>query len=132
MSPSSACQKNSEKAAHYVPKYLASNGYNIMPVNPTTSEILEKKCYSSINEINEPIDIVDVFRPSEQVLPVVEEAIKMKPKVIWLQEINSDMKALTILRQLSHGKKSMTELCHLLNLSYTLAEEFKVIYRHIE
>jgi len=78
--------KNSEKAAHYVPKYLASNGYNIMPVNPTTSEILEKKCYSSINEIDEVIDIVDVFRPSEQVLPVVKEAIEMKPKVIWLQE----------------------------------------------
>ena len=78
--------KNSDKAAHYVPKYLASNGYNIMPVNPTTSEILEKKCYSSINEINESIDIVDVFRPSEQVLPVIKEAIKMKPKVIWLQE----------------------------------------------
>lgn len=78
--------KNPEKAAHYVPKYLASNGYNIMPVNPTTSEILEKKCYSSINEIDESIDIVDVFRPSEQVLPVVKEAIEMKPKVIWLQE----------------------------------------------
>ena len=78
--------KNSEKAAHYVPKYLASNGYNIMPVNPTTSKILEKKCYSSINEIDEAIDIVDVFRPSEQVLPVVKEAIEMKPKVIWLQE----------------------------------------------
>jgi len=78
--------KNPEKAAHYVPKYLASNGYNIMPVNPTTSEILEKKCYSSINEIDEAIDIVDVFRPSEQVLPVVKEAIEMKPKVIWLQE----------------------------------------------
>ncbi len=78
--------KNPEKAAHYVPKYLASNGYNIMPVNPTTSKILEKKCYSSINEIDESIDIVDVFRPSEQVLPVVKEAIEMKPKVIWLQE----------------------------------------------
>jgi len=78
--------KNSEKAAHYVPKYLALNGYNIIPVNPTTSEILEKKCYSSINEIDEAIDIVDVFRPSEQVLPVVKEAIEMKPKVIWLQE----------------------------------------------
>ena len=78
--------KNSEKAAHYVPKYLASNGYNIIPVNPTTSKILEKKCYSSINEIDEAIDIVDVFRPSEQVLPVVKEAIEMKPKVIWLQE----------------------------------------------
>ncbi len=62
--------KNSEKAAHYDPKYLASNGYNIIPVNPTTSKILEKKCYSSINEIEEHIDIVDVFRPSDQVLPV--------------------------------------------------------------
>ncbi len=47
-------------------------------------------------------------------------------------EINSDMKALTILRQLSHDKKTMTELCHLLNLSCTLAEEFKVVYRRIE
>ena len=47
-------------------------------------------------------------------------------------EANSDMKALTFLRQLAHDKKTMTELCHLLNLSYTLAEEFKVIYRRIE
>ena len=47
-------------------------------------------------------------------------------------ELNSDMKALTILRQLSHDKKTVTELCHLLNLSYTLAEEFKVVYKRIE
>ena len=47
-------------------------------------------------------------------------------------EVNSDIKALTFLRQLAHDKKTMTELCHLLNLSYTLAEEFKVIYRRIE
>ena len=47
-------------------------------------------------------------------------------------ESNSDMKALTFLRQLSHDKKTMTELCHLLNTSYTLAEEFKVIYHRIE
>ncbi|MFB5630995.1 MAG: CoA-binding protein [Nitrosopumilaceae archaeon] len=78
--------KNQEKAAHYVPKYLAQNGYNILPVNPTANEILDKKCYHSINEIPESIDIVDVFRPSDQVLPVVQEAIKKKPKVIWLQE----------------------------------------------
>ena len=44
---------------------------------------------------------------------------------------NSDTKALTFLRQLAHGKKTMTELCHLLNLAYTLAEEFKVVYRRI-
>ena len=51
-----------------------------------SSEILNKKCYSNITEVDEPIDIVDVFRPSDQVLPVVKEAIEMKPKVIWLQE----------------------------------------------
>ncbi len=78
--------KNPEKAAHYVPKYLADRGYNIIPVNPTTDEIMGKKCYHEINEVNESIDIVDVFRPSDRVMPVVEEAIKKKPKVIWLQE----------------------------------------------
>ncbi len=78
--------KHPEKAAHFVPKYLADKGYNIIPVNPTTDEIIGKKCYHEINEVNESIDIVDVFRPSDQVMPVVEEAIKKKPKVIWLQE----------------------------------------------
>ncbi len=78
--------KNPEKAAHYVPKYLAERGYNIIPVNPTADEILGKKCYHELLEIPERIDIVDVFRPSEQVLPVINEAIKLKPKVIWLQE----------------------------------------------
>ena len=78
--------KNSSKAAHYVPKYLSENGFNIIPVNPTTDKILEKKCYSNVGEIESGIDIVDVFRPSDDVLPVVEEAIKKKPKVIWLQE----------------------------------------------
>lgn len=78
--------KNPDKAAHYVPKYLAENGYNIIPVNPTADRILEKKCYHEITQIPEPVDIVDVFRPSEEVLPVVTEAIKLKPKVIWLQE----------------------------------------------
>ncbi|MBI1829059.1 MAG: CoA-binding protein [Thaumarchaeota archaeon] len=78
--------KNPEKAAHYVPKYLAEKGYNIIPVNPTTDEILGKKCYSELSGILEHVDIVDVFRPSEQVMPVINEAIKLKPKVIWLQE----------------------------------------------
>jgi predicted CoA-binding protein len=78
--------KNPEKAAHYVPKYLAERGYNIIPVNPTADEILGKKCYHELLEISERVDIVDVFRPSEQVLHVINEAIKLKPKVIWLQE----------------------------------------------
>jgi predicted CoA-binding protein len=78
--------KNEEKAANYVPKYLLENGYNIVPVNPTADSILERKCYPSLQEVPDQIDIVDVFRPSDQVLPVIQEAIKKKPKVIWLQE----------------------------------------------
>ena len=78
--------KNPEKAAHYVPKYLTEKGYNVIPVNPTTSEILGKKCYSTVLDIQEEVDIVDIFRPSDQVKPLIEEAIKIKPKVIWLQE----------------------------------------------
>ena len=78
--------KNPEKAAHYVSKYLSEKGYNIIPVNPTADEILGKKCYSELSDIPDQVDIVDVFRPSEQVIPVVNEAIKLKPKVIWLQE----------------------------------------------
>jgi len=78
--------KNSHKAAHFVPKYLSDNGYDIIPVNPTSKEIMGKKCYNSVSEINDEIEIVDIFRPSDQVLPFVQEAIKKKPKVIWLQE----------------------------------------------
>jgi len=78
--------KHSSKAAHYVPKYLSDNGYDITPVNPTAEEILGKKCYDSVSEIDGEIEIVDIFRPSDQVLPFIQEAIKKKPKVIWLQE----------------------------------------------
>ncbi len=78
--------KNPEKAAHYVPKYLSEKGFNIIPVNPTTTEILGTKCYPTLLDIPLEIDVVDVFRPSDQINPVIEEAIKIKPKVIWLQE----------------------------------------------
>lgn len=85
--------KNPDKAAHYVPKYLDEKGYNIIPVNPTATEILGKKCYPSLLDIPVKIDIVDVFRPSDQVQPVIDEAIKIKPKIIWLQEGIHDEKA---------------------------------------
>ncbi len=91
--------KNSSKAAHYVPKYLLDHGYDVTPINPTTDEILGKKCYSSISEVTGDVDIIDVFRPSDQVLPVVQEAIKKKPKVIWLQEGIHNLEAEELARQ---------------------------------
>ena len=74
------------KAAHFVPKYLTEQGFDITPVNPNSTEILGKKSYPDVSSIDHPIDVVDIFRPSEQVLQVVQDAIKLKPKVIWLQE----------------------------------------------
>jgi len=78
--------RHSIKAAHFVPKYLSEQGFDIIPINPTTNEILGKKCYPDISSVQHSIDIVDIFRPSEQVLSVIPDAIKKKPKVIWLQE----------------------------------------------
>lgn len=78
--------KNINKAAHYVPKYLYENGYDVTPINPTTDEILGKKCYASISDVASEIDIVDLFRPSDQILSVIQEVIQKKPKVIWFQE----------------------------------------------
>ncbi len=71
--------KHQEKAAHFVPKYLSENGFDIIPVNPNSDEILNKKCYKEINDIKDDVDIVDVFRPSEDVLPFVKDAIKKNP-----------------------------------------------------
>ena len=78
--------KHASKAAHFVPKYLAEQGFDITPVNPNSTEILGKKSYPDVSSIDHPVDIVDTFRPSQYVLPFVEDAIKKKPKVIWLQE----------------------------------------------
>jgi hypothetical protein len=64
--------KDSDKVSHYVPKYLAEHGFNIMPVNQTEAQILDKKCYHNINEINKEIDIVEIFMPSAEVFPLVE------------------------------------------------------------
>jgi predicted CoA-binding protein len=75
------------KAAHFVPKYMIEKGYNIIPVNPLANEILGRRTYSKVSDIKSQVDIVDVFRPSEDVYSVVEDSVK-KPgvRVIWLQE----------------------------------------------
>jgi len=78
--------KNPDKAAHYVPKYLIEKGFNVIPVNPTATEILGRKCYPTLLDVPGDVDVVDVFRPSDQLMPVMEESVKIKPKVIWLQE----------------------------------------------
>jgi uncharacterized protein len=80
--------KNEQKPSHYVSRYLIEHGYNIIPVNPTVIEVLGKKSYPNIADIPERIDIVDVFRRSDDLLSVIDDTIKKKDevKVFWMQE----------------------------------------------
>ena len=74
------------KDSHEIPLYLIGKGYDVTPVNPNADSILNKKAYASISSVPGPVEIVDIFRPSDKVLPVVQAAISKNPKVIWLQE----------------------------------------------
>jgi Predicted CoA-binding protein len=64
------------KAAHFVPKYMIERGYNIIPINPSANEILGKRTYAKVSDIKSQVDMIDVFRPSEDVYSVVEDSVK--------------------------------------------------------
>ena len=74
------------KPSRKVAVYLAEHGYNVIPVNPKAAEILGKKSYPSLSAVPEKVEIVDIFRRPEDVMPIVEEAIKVGAKVVWMQE----------------------------------------------
>ena len=80
-----------QKPAHKVPAFLMSRGYNVIPMNPFSARILEQKSYSKLKDIPDEIDILEVFRPSEEVIQIVKDAISRRKErgdigVIWLQE----------------------------------------------
>jgi len=77
---------NPQRDSHRVAKYLQGQGYRIIPVNPMADEVLGEKSYPDLKSVPEPIDMVDIFRRSELVLPVVEEAIQVGAKYIWMQD----------------------------------------------
>jgi predicted CoA-binding protein len=74
------------RPSNQVARYLQDVGYRIIPVNPGQKEILGETCYPSLLDIPEPVDVVDIFRRSEEVLPVVEQAVKIKAKAVWMQQ----------------------------------------------
>jgi predicted CoA-binding protein len=77
---------NPSRPSHRVASYLAGHGYKVIPVNPRAQEILGKPSYSDLSSIPEPVEVVDIFRRSEEVMPIVDEAIKIGAKVVWMQE----------------------------------------------
>jgi len=77
---------NTEKESYWIVSYLKDQGYHIIPVNPTATEILGEKAYPDLESVPEKIDVVQVFRKSEDVPPIVDDAIKVGAKVVWMQE----------------------------------------------
>ena len=79
--------KDLEKTSSIVMKYLQNNGYKVYPVNPTIrgEKILGEKVYAKVSEIDGQVDIIDVFRPSNEATEIANEAVKIKAKVLWLQ-----------------------------------------------
>jgi predicted CoA-binding protein len=122
--------RNPEKDAYKVPAYLKSKGYRIIPVNPRASEILGEKAYPSLDELPDEIarqvDVVDVFRPPEEALKVVEQAIRLKERtgrdiVVWFQFGTSSDEAVE--RALQAGLRVVRERCMMQELKKMLGEE---------
>jgi predicted CoA-binding protein len=77
---------NTEKESYWIASYLKDQGYHVIPVNPTATEIFGEKAYPNLESVPEKIDVVQVFRKPEDVPPVVEDAIRIGAKVVWMQE----------------------------------------------
>jgi predicted CoA-binding protein len=80
------CSTSPGKAAHDIPKYLLDHEYEVIPVNPFAEEVLGRRAYDSLSDIPETVDVVDVFRPSEEVPGIVDETLEREDvQAIWLQ-----------------------------------------------
>lgn len=98
------------KAAHDVPRYLSDRGYEIVPVNPFAETVLGRPAYDSLTEVEEPVELVDVFRPSEEVSGIVDEALARPDQpAIWLQLDITDDAALA--RARAAGGTMVQDLC---------------------
>ena len=76
----------SDQPSYRVASYLKERGYRVIPVNPSASEILGEPSYPDLVSVPEPVDVVDIFRRAEEVSAIVEEAIAIGAKVVWMQE----------------------------------------------
>ncbi|TXF10563.1 CoA-binding protein [Pelomicrobium methylotrophicum] len=73
------------RPSHFAAKYMLDHGYRVIPVNPSYEEVLGQKCYPCLRDIAEKVDIVDCFRKSADIPPIVDDAIAIGAKVLWMQ-----------------------------------------------
>jgi predicted CoA-binding protein len=76
---------NPERPSYQVASYLIGAGYQVYPVNPNTGDVLGRPSYPSLSSIPEPVEVVNIFRRSEDVMPIVDEAIKVGARAVWMQ-----------------------------------------------
>ncbi|MSQ62367.1 MAG: CoA-binding protein [Betaproteobacteria bacterium] len=76
---------NWHRPSYFAAKYMLEHGYRVIPVNPQYAEVLGQKCYASLRDIPEKVDLVDVFRKTADVMPVAEDAIAIGARVLWQQ-----------------------------------------------
>jgi len=97
------------RPSYFVGKYLLDHGYTVIPVNPTFAEVLGQKSYASLDEIPEPVDIVNCFRRSEQMEALARAAVDIKAKVLWMQlgVVNEAAQAIAK----SHGLDVVMDRC---------------------
>jgi predicted CoA-binding protein len=79
------CSPNPDRDSHRIAKLLKSRGHRVIPVNPGHQRILGEQCYASLREIPEKVNMVDIFRRSELVAPIIDEAIETGARVVWMQ-----------------------------------------------
>jgi predicted CoA-binding protein len=80
------CSTTPGKDAHDIPRYMLDNGYEVVPVNPYAEEVFDRRAYDSLADVEETVDIVDIFRPSDEVAGIVDEALDREDAgVIWAQ-----------------------------------------------
>lgn len=105
-----------ERPSYQVAAYLQGQGYQVVPVNPGLASVLGEPCFVSLSAYGKPVDIVDVFRASEAVPPIVEEAISTGAKAVWMQEgvshpaaaARAEAAGLTVMQDLCIKKVLMT------------------------
>jgi predicted CoA-binding protein len=98
-----------DRISYMVSEAMQNKGYRIIPVNPNAEQILGEKSYASLDQIPEEIDIVNVFRRSEHIMPVAEEAILAKAKVLWLQQGIFNEEAASLAAE--HGMTVIMDRC---------------------
>jgi predicted CoA-binding protein len=90
---------NPGRDSYRVARYMQEQGYRIIPVNPMVTEVLGEKAYPDLKTIPETVDVVDVFRRPEEVVPIAQDAVAIKAKVLWLQDTVVNEEAAAIARK---------------------------------